>query len=378
TISSGSTINITGVATTALSQVWSSHERLFFIEKNTMNAWYLSTKAIGGAATKLPLGQIFKRGGSLLFGANWSLDAGDGQDDVCMFITTEGEIAVYSGINPASASTWELVGVYLISKPLNKHAYFDAGGDVAIMTEDGIVPVSAAITKDRAALQSHAITMPIEDAWQEAVFNRSAGYPFTATLWRSATMLIVGVPSLDGANDVAFVSNARTGAWCRFTGWDIRCSAVFDDKFYFGTDSGTVVQGETSGKDVAGGYIGRWVPKFNDDGNANCKLAVHARLTSRTKQSYVPAIQAFSDFNLGAYDSVVPSEATSGDVWGTAIWGTAIWGDDGIKKTTTTWQTVSAIGVALAPVYQIASNNTQAPTVELIVGDLIYETGSPL
>ena len=81
---------ITGVTTSLLSQVWAFKERLWFVEKDTLSVWYLAVNAVAGAATELPLKGIFQLGGSLLFGANWSLDSGDGLDDVCIFVTTEG------------------------------------------------------------------------------------------------------------------------------------------------------------------------------------------------------------------------------------------------------------------------------------------------
>lgn len=377
TIVVGSAIAITGVATTALSHVWASHQRLFFIEKDTLNAWYLATSSIGGTATEIPLGPVFNHGGSLLFGATWSLDSGSGQDDVCIFVTDQGEVAVYSGINPATASTWVLVGVYKMGKPLNKHSSFKAGGDVAVMTEDGIVPISAAIRKDRAALQADAITYNIEEAWQEAIRNRSAAYPFTATLWQSATMLIIGAPSL-GSENIAYVANARTGAWCRFVGWDIQCSGIYDDSFYFGTETGEIVQGEVSGTDQDMTYIGRWVPKFNDNNDPSCKVAVHARLRTRTESAFTPSIQAFADYTIGDYNSSVSTLSTVGDVWGTGVWGTATWSGGNAKISQSEWESVTSIGTALAPVFQVASNNAVAPSVEFIVGELVYEAGSPI
>ena len=122
------TPTITGVASSALSQVWPFKERLYFIEGNTLSFWYLATNAIAGAATEFPLKGVFQLGGSLLFGATWSLDSGEGLDDVCVFVTTEGECAVYSGTDPSSASTWALQGVYRMGRPLNKNAWFKAGG----------------------------------------------------------------------------------------------------------------------------------------------------------------------------------------------------------------------------------------------------------
>ena len=43
-----------------------------------MNAWYLDIDAYQGALQMIPLGGSAAKGGSLLFGATWSIDTGDG------------------------------------------------------------------------------------------------------------------------------------------------------------------------------------------------------------------------------------------------------------------------------------------------------------
>jgi len=108
---SSSAVTITNVATSDISQAWSFKERIFMVEGGTTSVWYLPVKSIGGAAVEIPLGSLFSKGGSVLFGATWSLDSGSGLDDVCVFVTTTGQVAVYEGTDPASASTWSLVGV---------------------------------------------------------------------------------------------------------------------------------------------------------------------------------------------------------------------------------------------------------------------------
>ena len=67
--------------------------RLFFIERNSMNAWYLGINAIGGVLEMIPLSGAASKGGKLLFCAVWSLDAGDGIDDKLVFCTDLGETA---------------------------------------------------------------------------------------------------------------------------------------------------------------------------------------------------------------------------------------------------------------------------------------------
>ena len=43
-----------------------------------MNAWCLPLNAVGGELIYIPLSGAARKGGSLLFGASWSIDAGDG------------------------------------------------------------------------------------------------------------------------------------------------------------------------------------------------------------------------------------------------------------------------------------------------------------
>lgn len=52
---------ITGATASTLAYVTQHKERLWFIEQGTLDAWYLPTLNIAGAATKLPLGSISKR-----------------------------------------------------------------------------------------------------------------------------------------------------------------------------------------------------------------------------------------------------------------------------------------------------------------------------
>src|SRR2546421_8886060 len=68
----GSTV----VAGHNLTYVWKYRNRWFFIEGSSMNAWYLPLNAIQGALQMIPLSGAAKKGGKLLFGATWSLDAG--------------------------------------------------------------------------------------------------------------------------------------------------------------------------------------------------------------------------------------------------------------------------------------------------------------
>ena len=389
--SAGSTVTITNVTTSSLIQVWNFKERLFFIEKDSLSAWYLPVESIGGAASELDLGSIFSRGGKLLFGATWSLDSGSGLDDVCIFVTSRGEIAVYEGTNPGDAAAWRLVGVYLIGTPLNKHAYFKAGGDLAILTKDGIVPVSEALKKDRAALQAVAITYPIEDAWKRAVANATVEFPITPTLWQAQTLLIMGVPDPDGQQDIAFVANSRTGAWCRFTGWDVRCSAVANDNLYIGSANGLVLQADVGGQDNVNrftpdcgqfepeaygvAYTAVWVPKFSNFGSTSLKFPNHAGITYLASQKQTFSVKGLKDYQIPALQPPEPTSAPSGATWGNGVWGTFVWGSEVANTAYSQWRAIAAGGYTVSAALQITSNQGTIVPFEIVSMQMRYEEG---
>lgn len=364
----------TGVATDDLSFVWSHKRRLWFVEANTLSAWYLPVNSIAGAAVEFPLDGIFRLGGSLLFGGTWSQDSGDGLDDYAVFVTTEGEIAVYQGTNPSDAAEWALVGVYTIGKPLNKNAWFRAGGDFVILTEDGIVPVSAALMKDRAALQAEAITSPIEDLWQAAIANRSAAFNFSVSLWSTQTNLFIGTPDIGGGTRV-LVANTRTGSWATITGWDIQCSVIVSDNFYFGTADGFVIQGDVQGADLGQPYAARYVPKFQDFGTSDAKVVCHARILARASEASRPRLAAFSDYIIGTFPVEFDAPSAAGALWGSATWGEDTWGGGLDQVAVFDWQAVSALGFSVAPAVVLGSNSTVIPTFEILGCVIRYEIG---
>lgn len=369
--------SITDVDTADISYVFKYGNRLFMIEESTMTAWYLPALSVGGAANAISLGGVFNLGGSLLFGGSWSSDTGEGLDDFCFFVTDQGEIAVYQGGDPSSATTFEKVGVYRIGKPIHKNAHFRAGGDVAVITDDGIVSLGAAIQKDRAALLATAITYPIEEAWRLVVNERNSGIrPFTCAIWPSETMLVVGIPATGSQRKVTYVANTRTGAWCRYTNWDIRTLIVFDNKLYFGTRDGTIIRGEVTGADQGAPYSSIIVPKFTDFGKPEEKAALHARVIARGNNSFTPQLFANADYDV---QIPTPLNADSDDgtnLWDTGIWGESVWGSPSdTKRRQSEWQTVAAVGEALAPGIQVTTGRTTAPDVELIALHLVMEIG---
>ena len=366
---------ITGVTTSGLSHVWSFANRLFFVEGGTQNVWYLGVDSIAGAANQFSLAGIFRRGGALLFGATWSLDAGDGLDDKCIFVSTEGEVAVYEGTNPGSAADWRKVGVYQITKPLGKKAIMQAGGDLLIATENGLIPISEAIRRDVAALELGAVSRQITPYWQSQV-SATGGNPWEIVKWPQKNIMIISQPG--DADNTALVANLQTGAWSRFTGWDTQCLGFFDESCFFGDSAGNVYRMEAGGSDNGTPYRCAYLGQHEGlDAPGMEKTVTQMRATFKTGTPIAPLVTAKTDYaeNLSNAPSSA-AEASDLSLWDSALWDTGVWDAGGILETKARWTSAGRTGRTIAPEVQLTFGITATPDVELVSIDAAYEIGA--
>lgn len=367
---------IDGVPTEDLDYVWVYKNRLFFVEKDSMNAWYLPIDQIGGDAEVFPLGGVFTLGGKLAFGAAWSLDSSGsgGLSEQCVFVSDQGEVAVYQGNDPSSAENWNKVGTYRIGRPLGPNAWIRAGGDLVIATDIGFVPLSQAIQRDAAALSPSAVSFPIETAWNEAVsFRRST--PWNAIVWPESQMVVVALPTVNEQPPEMYVANARTGAWAKFTNWNGTCLEVFNGRLFFGSTDGKVVEANITGLDQGQTYTAVYVPLFVDFGNPGArKIPRIARAVTRGPQDIAPQISVAEDYIVNLPSPPSASPVQGGSQWGVGLWGAAVWGQASSPRVQQSWTSVSGYGYALAVTLQITSGSLIPLDTEVIRLELTFET----
>ena len=368
----GTTPAITGATPTSLSNVWAFKNRLFFVEKDSLNAWYLPADSIGGLAVVFPLGSVFTRGGSLLFGASWSLDGGGGLSAQCVFFSSEGEVAVYQGTDPSTADTWSLVGVYRIGKPLGPSAFIPAGGDLVIATDIGFIPLSQAVKRDYAALAPSAISQNIETEWNDAV-SGSADDDWNCSVWSASQMVVVAPPFSSTDAPFVYVANARTGAWAKFTNWNAKCLIEFNGRAFFGSNNGYVIEANVTGTDLDTPYTGSYVPLFNDLGALGMKVTGMARAVLRGPVAVADSVSVQTDFNISLPSPPAATTVMADNKWGTAIWGQSVWSGTAESKTYQQWRSAPANGYAVSPSLQVTSGSSTPLDVEIIRMDVTFE-----
>lgn len=379
-VNASSSPAITGVLTSKLSQVWLYRNRQFFIQGGTMKAHYLGVDSIGGALGTINLSGVFQRGGSLLFGATWSLDAGDGIDDKCVFVTTEGEVAIYEGANPAgsTAAEWNLVGRYDISAPLGHRGTMRAGGDLVILTREGIVPISAAINKDAAALSLAAISANIEPDWKREATRRNS-LPWEIIKWPEKNYAIVSLPiTSDSEEPWQFCINLQTGAWCKFSGWYARCLEYFNGRVYFGTNDGEVHEAEIGGIDGEQGiehvYVGN-PDHFKLMGRL--KTVTQARATYVSSTPFKDKVSFSTNYNVELPTQPDAYASGTSDAWDVGLWDVMLWDQTPPASATIggLWRSIGRTGYVFQPQVQITSGTAIYPNTELSQLDVMFEAG---
>jgi hypothetical protein len=118
-------------------------ERIWFIRRDSGDAIYLDFGVFAGTGTRFIFGRNFRSGGDLQWMGNWTLDGGNGIDDYMVALSGAGDVVIYQGSDPDSASDWGLKGVWNIGEtPNNRRQGIDFGGEVYLLSVFGLLPLS--------------------------------------------------------------------------------------------------------------------------------------------------------------------------------------------------------------------------------------------
>ena len=365
-----------GLDTSDLSYVWVYKQRIYFLQKNSMNVWYLPVDSIGGALTLLPLGGVFVRGGTLTWGQSWSLDSGGsgGLSEQCVFVTTEGEVAAYQGLFPGDSS-WAKVSSYRIGRPMGDKAFMRAGGDIVIATTVGFVSLAAASRLDYAALGQNAVSYPIEDDWADAVQTRGQD-DWRVEVWPDQQMAMISPPPIVGQVPILFVVNVNTGKWCVFNNWDVRSLGLFGGAMFFGSANGTVRQAMVSGTDEGAPFTGQIVPLIEDLGQpGSLKIAKMARAIIRSAFEANPRLSGQSNYIVSLPPPPSLGTPPAGAEWGVGLWGEALWGASRTAIVTADWVPVGAAGHDISIGVQVTSGAVSPVDAELVRIDVLFDAG---
>jgi hypothetical protein len=366
------THDITGFDTSTATQITLFQNRLWMVEKDSMIVWYLGLQSIAGGANSIDFSTIFNLGGKIVAMATWTIDNISGIADYAVFLTSMGEFAVYKGTDPSSSTTWSLVGVFRVGRPIGDRPFIKLGSDVLIISADGVFPLSQALLTDRTAVQK-SISNKIINLINADVQTYASNFGWQLMLYPIGQKLIVNVPQVENNTQYQYVMNTTNQSWCRFTGWNAACWEILDDNLYYG-GNGVVVQADTgtadNGADITGD-VQQAYSYFQEPGRIKRFTMIRPIFLAAGKIN--AAIKVNTDFQTSFPTSTPSFSGTSGSPWNTSPWNTTKWGSAlGLVKE---WQSASGVGYAAALRMKVAVNGF---SVQWMSTEYVYEPGAVL
>jgi hypothetical protein len=312
------------------------------------------------------------RGGYIVAHGTWTIDAGQGVNDHYVIMTNKGQVIVYQGNDPTSSTTWSMVGVWDIGAPVGARALYKYAGDMLIISQDGVVPLSGALQSSRVQPRV-AITDKIQYAISESVTNYATNFGWQLMYVPTINQLWLNVPVQAGTNQQQYVMNTITGAWCNYTGWNANCMEMYLDEPYFG-GNGYVAHAYNGSSDAGSNITAFGLQAFNNFSNAGTlKRFTMSRPILRTDGS--PAIFAGINIDFNTSDSTAPLtfSPSSYGAWDSGLWDATSWG--GALNVLQNWQGLNGVGYYGAPVVKVASQGLQ---VRWVSTDIVIEGGAIL
>jgi hypothetical protein len=365
------TVGITGVDSSTFINVNLFKNRLYFTQKDTMSCWYLPVDSIGGAASPLYFGSIARNAGYLQAMGTWTLDAGQGADDYAVFVTSMGEVIVYNGTDPSSATTWALKGVWQLGQTFNRRCFFKWSGDLLLLTQDGLVPLASALQSSRLDPRVN-LTDKIFYPISQAATNFFENFGWQINYYASENMLILSIPTDNGMEQ--YVMHTITKSWARFTGIEANCWEVSgDNDMHFGGD-GFVGLFYNTNADNGTNIVATAQQAYSYfDSPGQLKRFTLVRPILQTDNGLPTVLCGIStDFNTTPLVNQITFNPNSGIIgkWDSGLWDKNYWGGELI--TTKFWQGVTGVGFAGSISMNVAS---QGVNFQWASTDYVFEKG---
>jgi hypothetical protein len=364
----GTTVSINNFVDVVLHQ-----QSLWFVANNTTKAYYCDIGSVGGKLYPFDFGPFFPTGGKLFKLATWTTDSGgsSGTSAMLVALSDKGDAAVFQGTNPSSATTWNLMGTYKIGSPVGRRCTTQYGGDLLVLTQDGLYPMSRYLQSARVENTS-AFTYKISPTISNLVAALSNTPGFEAAVYPGANVMLLNVPQSVQQNNFQFCFDTITKGWTQFTGWPAQCYGLFNDTFYFGGTDFVALAfiGYKDGADIngAGGdnIVATAMTAFTTlDSAFGGALVKHVKMikpfivTGSSAPSILVGVN--TDFNLTPIVGSATLNPATGAVWDVARWDdpNATW--VGSLTTVNRWT-----GVAAYPASYIAVTISVSATTETL------------
>lgn len=378
---------VTGIDPGAFVQAVAWKHRLGFVERASTVSWWLPIDSVGGTAEPFDFGPAFPNGGALLALVNWTQDAGAGIDDRLVAISSAGDLVVYEGTDPTSAADFRMVGTWYIGQPpTGRRCFTTSGGNVYVLTQLGLMPVSQIVSGGLDTVETSSAGMLQKLRLLQDKLAQLFAHTINTPGWEllsvpaKSLFLVAHPPESTAAGHTQYVFNRHTLAWAHLRDIPGVTFAQRLTEVYAGTSDGRVLRvldGTSDGRtfDGSGGQHvrARVTPAFSYFGAPDVlKQALMIRPVFLTRGALSWDVRMNVDYYI-APGSLTPLEQEAeASRWDSAIWDQSQWAAS--LRSAYEWRGIEGLGYALAPTLFVSSKGSTVLTAL----EYMMRAGGPL
>jgi hypothetical protein len=386
---------ISGPVVGNINWVVAHKQRLWMIEENSTKAWYLDVGSNSGNATEFFFGSKFTHGGNLAGLFVWSVDTGNGLNDLLVAVSRAGDVLPYKGADPSIAPgtdhAWEVIGTYFIGRvPIGPFFGTDSGGELFLLSEYGLTSMNDLLQGvDSSALQARGTEMSTVAGPISGLLRRRMQRSIDLHGWQirrapSAGGMVINAPPIGSDPILQLYYNYSTHAWGLWRDVPMTAFDSFNGAVVFGDEDSRVLRMDVTvdellltppaeginGQPIEFSLLTTFHGLDNDVMYKRVKL-IRPDFISQSPPTFT--VVARYDFNISqTLDSSIPP-AGNFDEWDVGSWDVGVWAsgsDDPYNKLSGSWGSGRYIAIGL--------RGSARDTTRLIGFDIMYDVGGPL
>ena len=384
---------LTGLAEADVKFVMSYKNNVWFAKKDSTVGYYLPILSASGQVTEQFFGDKFKHGGALEGLFSWTVDGGDGVDDILVAVSHAGDVIMYTGDGP-EADNWGMKGIWYIGEiPNTPRVGSEQGGELYLLSAYGVTSMNDLLS----GVDSNVFTATSETS-SSSMASKISGLlrlqmkeKISLQGWSIAMIpaeggMLISTPTIGSDAPLQFYYNVAARGWGLWRGVPMQCFSEFRDSVFFGTVESQVMRMDVTVDNI---LIDPVDPVLNGEDIEFSILTSYSALDSagvykRVKlirpdflSSFPPAHSSVARFDFDLSESFDTSLRVTSNLnigqWDIGEWDAAVWGSRlGV--------TFPSIGGAWGTgrYVAIATKGQTRTRTRLIGWDVIFDVGGPM
>lgn len=356
-------------------------QRIWVILEDDDDAWYLPLASVTGELKKFTFGSKMPHGGNLVGLWNWTVDGGNGVDDMLVAVSRGGDVIVYQGEDPeitpsgSAIGPWSTRGAWFIGEtPESRRIATNYGPDLYVLSTYGITSLNGLLRGDvlgQAAPSKKVNRFLRPDV--EAGKNSSA---WQLTTHPADGFLQIITPKPASNPYLQYNMNLQTMAWGFWEGVPVFGADSWNGDYFMGGPDGKVYvnSGTLDNQTLTetGEPISfRTLTSFQAPaGHANYNRVGIIRTVGVLAGVAALNVKAVYDYAVQTEVSPPVSVSSDGDnTWDSAVWDLTLW------DFTLEGKSFPQGALGMGRTFAVAISGNSSSRINIVSWDVLFNTG---